>query len=580
VNVARVNGGRNWAVGIRGFGDQFSKSVLVLIDGRNVYTPLFAGVFWTIDNVMLEDIDRIEVIRGPGGTIWGANAVNGVINIITKSAKDTHGTLVAVGGGNVDQGTADVRYGGGNDNGFDYRMYAMGWLRSAEFHTDRNNYDDSRLGQIGFRTDYSPNDRDSFTLQGDAYRGSIGDAQQLSTLTPPATFISFEPTEAYGGNVLGRWRRDLGGGSDIYLQAYWDHTFRIGSNFGETRDTFDVDFLHRLRTFHREQLTWGFGLRVSPSTYKATVPTGEFFPHHKTSSIYTGFLQDEITVVPKTLSVTVGAKLEHNDYTGFDVQPTGRVLWTPSAHQSFWAAVTRAVRTPSRVDEDIDVSVVIPGPPEVVGTVIGNHDLSPERLLGYELGYRALLRPEFYFDIATFYNNYDNIVAQNAPTISVVTSPPPPHVLALFEFVNGIHGNTKGFEISPSWKPSTMWELKGSYSYLHMSLSDKTGFEKNLTLPVLRGSSPVHQVALQSRFTLSKSIDFDQTYRYVSALPAQLVQAYSTADIRAAWRPVHGVELSLTGENLLQPHHAEFGINPGPTVFIKRSVYAKLVWTR
>src|SRR5689334_8575248 len=213
VNVARVNGGRNWAVGIRGFGDQFSKSVLVLIDGRSVYTPLFAGVLWTLDNVMLEDIDRIEVIRGPGGTIWGANAVNGVINIITKSAKETHGALVAVGGGNVDQGTADVRYGGG-DGHFDYRLYAMGWVRSAEFHTDRNNYDASRLGQIGLRTDWTPNDHDTFTLQGDTYRGSIGDAQQISTFTPAANFISFQPTVGYGGNVLGRWRRDLGEGSD------------------------------------------------------------------------------------------------------------------------------------------------------------------------------------------------------------------------------------------------------------------------------------------------------------------------------------------------------------------------------
>jgi iron complex outermembrane receptor protein len=580
VEVARVNGGRNWAVGIRGFGDQFSKGVLVLIDGRNVYTPLFAGVLWTLDNVMLEDIDRIEVIRGPGGTIWGTNAVNGVINIITKSSKDTHGALVSAGGGNVDQGTGDIRYGGGRGN-FDYRMYAMGWVRSAEFHTDRNNYDASRLGQIGFRTDWTPNNHDAFTLQGDTYRGSIGDAQSISSFTPPANFISFEPTVAYGGNVLGRWRRDLGEGSNLYLQGYWDHTFRIGSNFGETRDTFDIDFLHRLREYRRNQFTWGFGARLSPSTYKTTAPPLEFFPHDKTSSIYTGFLQDELTVVPHRLTLTGGAKLEHNNYTGFNVQPSGRLLWTPTEHQSFWAAVTRALRIPSRVDEDIDVNLVIPGPPIIVGEVLGSHSLAPEQLIGYELGYRALLHPTFYFDIATFYNHYDDVVALAPPVISPSTAPPlPPHLLVLFNTANAISGDTKGFEISPNWRPSPVWELKGSYSYLHMSMSAKPGFEKSSTLSNLQGSSPVHQVVLQSRFNLGKQFEFDQTYRYVSALPAQLVSAYNTADLRAGWHPAKQLEFSLSGENLFQPHHAEFGINPPPTVFIKRSVYAKVVWTR
>jgi iron complex outermembrane recepter protein len=579
VNVSRVNGGRNWAVGIRGFADQFSKSIQVLIDGRSVYTPLFAGVFWTIDNVMLEDIDRIEVIRGPGGTIWGANAMNGVINIITKPAKDTHGALVSAGGGNVDQGTADVRYGGGNGK-LDYRMDAMGWVRSAEFHRDRNNYDASRLGQIGFRTDWSPHDKDTFTLQGDAYRGSIGDVQQLSTFTPPANFLSFESTRAYGGNILGRWRRDLGEGSDVYVQAFWDHTYRIGSNFGETRDTFDIDFLHRLRPIDRQQFTWGFGARVSPSTYKPTVPTGEFFPHHKTNSVYTGFVQDEVAVVPNKLSLTGGAKLEWNNYSGFEIQPTGRLLWTPTPRQSFWAAVTRAVRTLSRVDEDIDVSLVLPGPPEIVGTIVGNHDLDAERLIGYEVGYRALLHPTFFFDISGFYNDYDNLVAQSAPTVSPAATPPPAHLLALFQFVNGIRGDSKGFEIAPDWRPSTLWELKGSYSYLHLSLSDKPQFAKTVSLPVIQGSSPVHQVVLDSRFNLTKAFDFDQIFRYVSSLPGQQVDAYSTADVRLGWRPVKDFDLSLTGQNLLQPHHAEFGIIPGPTVFIKRSVYAKVVWTR
>ncbi|MGH9568212.1 MAG: TonB-dependent receptor plug domain-containing protein, partial [Candidatus Angelobacter sp.] len=533
-----LNGDRNWAVGIRGFGDQFSKSVLVLIDGRSVYTPLFAGVLWTINNVMIEDVDRIEVIRGPGGTIWGANAENGVINIITKSSADTHGSLVVLGGGNVDQGTTSLRYGGGNGKGFNYRVYGTGFIRGPEFHADNINYDNSRLGQVGFRTDWE-HQSSTFTLQGDTYRGEFGDAQLLSTFSPPASFISFASMDAYGGNLLGRWRKTLSEGSDLYLQAFWAHDFRIGSNFGETRDTFDVDFLHRFLLPVRQQFTYGFEARISPSTYKEVLPTDDFEPHDKTSSIYSVFLQDEFTLVPDTLSLTLGSKLEHNNYTGFEYQPNGRLLWTPSKKQSFWTAITRAVRIPSRIDEDPDVSVVLPGPPEIVAEVIGSHALDSERLISYEAGYRSLINPALYFDISLFYNDYNNIVAQTGPVISVAPTPAPPHVLALFQFQNGIRGFTKGFEIAPDWKPAPWWDLKTGYSYLHLSLSHLPGIIDTTTLPVLQGSSPAHEVFVHSEFDIAKRFEFDPMYRYVSALPAQNVRAYQTADLRLAWNLKH-----------------------------------------
>ena len=323
VNVARVNGSRNWAVGIRGFGDQFSKYVLVLIDGRSVYTPLFGGVLWTVDNVMLEDIDRIEVIRGPGGTIWGADAVNGIINIITKHSQDTKGTLLSSGGGNVDQNTEDARYGSARKN-WTWRTNAFGFVRSPEFHVDAQpDYDWSRFGQAGFRADWAKNSAE-FTLQGDAYWGKFGDAQSLSTYIPPVSFISYQSTNVAGGNLRAQWRQQFSNHSDIYLQTFWSHDHRIGSNFGEDRDTFDVDFLHRLAETRFQQFTYGLGLRLSPSTVTQTVPTDLFNPLSKTDSIYSAFVQEELRLVPDKLSLTFGSKLEHNNYTGFEYQPNGR----------------------------------------------------------------------------------------------------------------------------------------------------------------------------------------------------------------------------------------------------------------
>ncbi|HVT99963.1 MAG TPA: TonB-dependent receptor plug domain-containing protein, partial [Acidobacteriaceae bacterium] len=308
VNVARVSGDRNWLVAIRGLGDQYSKYVLVLIDGRSVYTPLFGGVYWPIDNVMLEDIDRIEVIRGPGGSIWGADAVNGIINIITKSSKATHGVLASAGGGNVDENTEDLRYGS-HSHGFDFRVNGFGFVRGAEYHQNgQPNYDWSRLAQVGFHADRAAGP-DTVTLQGDAYLGHLGDAQTISTFTPVATYISYASTNVYGGNLLGRWRRELPASADLYLQAFWSHDHRVGPNFGETRDTFDVDFLHRTPPTRYQQFTYGFGGRWSPSRTLVSTPTDRFEPASETESVYSGFLQEEVKVVPNRLSLTLGSKL-------------------------------------------------------------------------------------------------------------------------------------------------------------------------------------------------------------------------------------------------------------------------------
>lgn len=577
VNVARVSGDRNWVVAIRGLGDQYSKYVLVLIDGRSVYTPLFGGVFWTIDNVMLEDIDRIEVIRGPGGTIWGTDAVNGIINIITKSAKDSQGVLASAGGGSVDEDTEDLRYGG-TSHGFDFRVDAFGFVRGAEHHQDgQPNYDWSRVGQVGFRSD-RVSGRDSVTLQGDAYIGHLGDAQTLSTFTPPATFNSYKSTNVVGGNLLGQWRRDLPNEADLYLQAFWAHDDRMGPNFGETRDTFDVDFLHRTPPTRWQQFTYGVGARWSPSSTQQTIPTDNFIPASETESIYSGFLQEDVKFVPDRLALTLGSKLEHNSYTGFEYEPSGRLLFTPRDDQSLWASISRAVRIPDRVDENIDVDVYLA---PVWGEIVGNRNLRAERLVAYEGGYRGLWGKRIYFTAAGFHNVYDDLIAQGAPFLGTATTPPfPPGSLLIgFQYRNGIRGTTDGFEVAPEWQPLSWWRFKAAWSYLHVNLDDVPGFDYPLTLTTLHGSSPNSQVVARSLIDLPGHFEFDQIFRYIGALPAQGVEAYETGDVRFGRHLSPGLDVSVVGQNLLQPHHEEFGISPGPNVGIKRGIYAKLVWT-
>jgi iron complex outermembrane receptor protein len=577
VNVARVSGDRNWVVAIRGLGDQYSKYVQVLIDGRSVYTPLFGGVFWTIDNVMLEDIDRIEVIRGPGGTIWGTDAVNGIINIITKSAKDSQGLLASAGGGSVDEDTEDLRYGS-HSHGFDFRVDGFGFVRGAEYHQDgQPNYDWSRVGQVGFRSD-RVSGQDSITFQGDAYLGHLGDAQALSTFTPPAAFTSYESTNVYGGNLLGRWRRDLPDKADLYLQGFWAHDYRVGPNFGETRDTFDIDFLHRTPATAWQQFTYGVGARWSPSTTQQTIPTDNFNPAAETESIYSGFLQEELRFIPDKLGLTLGSKLEHNSYTGFEYEPSGRLLFTPRADQSLWASISRAVRIPDRVDENIDVDIYVA---PFWGEIIGNTHLRAERLVAYEGGYRGLMGKRVYFTVSGFHNAYDDLIAQSAPFLATATTPPfpPGSILIGFQYQNGIKGTTDGFELAPEWQATSWWRFKTAYSYLHVNLVDAPGFDYPLTLTTLHGSSPNSQVVARSLIDLPAHLEFDQTFRYIGALPAQDVPAYETADVRFGRHLAPGLDLSVVGQNLLQPHHAEFGISPGPNVEIKRGVYAKLVWT-
>jgi iron complex outermembrane recepter protein len=577
VEVAQISSDK-WAIGIRGFEGYLSKSVLVLIDGRSVYTPLFAGVYWEMQDTLIQDIDRIEVIRGPGGTIWGANAVNGVINIITKNAKDTRGSLVTATGGNMEQGILGVRYGDGNDN-LAYRVWGKGFTRGPEYHPDGRNYDDWRRGQAGFRMDWTPTARDSVTFSGDAYSMEAGSRIGISTYSPPA-LVNVEGNADFSGqNIVAAWRRTFQSGSDIQVRAYFDRTDRDDLNYREVRTTVDFDFIHHIR-LDAHDIIWGAGVHISPSHFFETAPTVDFFPAKNTYSIYSGFVQDSISLVPDRLTAILGTKLEHNSFSGFEIQPSGRLAWTPTEQQTVWAAITRAVRTPSRLEEGFNyTALAVPALPLYL-RLIGDGQFDSEQLVGYELGYRAYIKKRGFVSINGFYNRYDNLlsVENEAPVVEAL--PAPQHLILPLYLRNGIAAQTKGVEVSALWDLRSWWRLQPSYSYLHLNAQRYPISDDASTVHQLEGDSPQHKVVVQSLFSLPRAFDLDLTYRYVSALPDQSVAAYSTGDVRIAKRITPEIELSVVGENLLQPHHAEYGGLPGGPVEIRRSAYLEFLWTK
>ena len=578
VEVARIDSD-HWAVGVRGFGGEFSKSLLVLIDGRSVYSPLFAGVYWQVQDTLLEDVDRIEVIRGPGGTIWGANAVNGIINIITRNAKDTHGTLSPWGGGNVDQGIGGFRYGS-SARGLDYRVYGKGFIRGPEFHPDGVNFDDWRMGQVGFRTDWSKNTIDTFNVQGDMYMGLDGERVAISFYSPPSVSVINGPHHTSGGNLTGNWRRSLGENSDIEMRGYFDRTSRFSPQLDETRNTFDLDLLYHFTAKGRQDALAGVGARWSHDHITQIFQTLTFAPPEETDSIYSWFVQDQIGIAPGKLSLILGSKFEHNNRSGFEVQPNGRLMWTPTMHQTVWAAVTRAVRTPSRLDQDLQLTDFLEANPAIFLRVVGSKSFRSEHLLGTELGYRTLIIPKLFVDLSLFRNDYNDLYGYGPGSEYVESSPPPAHIILQEPLANALKGDTSGGEIAPDWKPANWFEIKGSYAYLHLYVHDKPGFTDKQNTVSDNGSSPHHQVVIQPRFNIRGGFELDPAYRHVSSLPAQKVAAYDTGDVRLGWKASRNWKMSIVGQNLLQPHHAEFGSDVDTIIGIKRDVFANISWTR
>ncbi|HSU19603.1 MAG TPA: TonB-dependent receptor, partial [Acidobacteriaceae bacterium] len=361
VEVARSESDQ-WSVAIRGFNSIFSKGLLVLIDGRSVYTPLFEGVYWDVQDLVLEDIDHIEIIRGPGGTIWGANAVNGVINIITKKSRETQGGMAhLVSGGPIDRFIGEIRYGAAPLPNLQFRVFAKGFNRGAEKVHGDDPYDHWHQARGGFRVDWQPSSKDNFTASGMVYGGKSGDQNQIGQFVPPAQLVIDGQQVVSGGDVILRWDHQLKGGSNFYLQGYFDRTNRGTSQFTETRDTFDLDFIFNAAKLPRQNLILGAGLRESPSNIVQTQPTVNFTPHRINNYVYSLFAQDSFKLVPDRLTFTLGTKLENNNYSGWGIQPNANLVWTPGKHTTLWAAVSRALRTPGRVDRDLSLIGYAPG---------------------------------------------------------------------------------------------------------------------------------------------------------------------------------------------------------------------------
>ena len=582
VEVARIDSSR-WSIGIRGFGSRLTRDVLVLIDGRTVYTTLLAGTYWEAQNLVLADIERIEVIRGPGGTIWGPNAVNGVINIITKNSEDTHGEYVSITGGNVDEAVINARYGGGNGKGLDYRVYGLAFDRGPEYHPGGIDYDRWRSVQGGFRMDFASGTRDRFTVQGDVYDEGTGESVTATTYAPPYSQVLNGTAALSGGNIVARWQRTQGEGSDFQIQAYYDRANRHELNFEDLRDTFDIDFTDRFR-LPRQQISWGLGARWSGGKNPTVISGLYFLPENRNDRLFTAFLQDDIGLVHDQLSLELGTKLLNTNYTGVQWQPSIRLLYTPQKTQTFWAAFTHAVRTPSDAERAFYLSgflgTFVNGLP-FFARFNANPHFRSEDLNGYEFGYRQLVRTNVYVDISAFHNHYGDLFSEDitgAPYVE--TNPGPPHYLLPAEFGNGLVGTTKGVEVAPEWKPIPSWRLRASYSFLQMNLMKGANSQDIGSGPVTEGSSPRHEVTAQSGIDFSKAFSFDLTYRYVSRLPAQKIRAYSTADAEFTWHTRWPLSFSVVGRSLFQPYHYEFASDPGPNVAVKRSVYGQITWEK
>jgi iron complex outermembrane recepter protein len=590
VEVSRIDTGR-WSVGVRGFGTQLARSVLVLIDGRSVYTPLVAGTYWDVQDTMLEDVERIEVIRGPGGTIWGPNAVNGVINIITKSAADTHGVLASVGGGNVEQGFARMRYGGGNGKGLDYRFYVKTFTRGPEYHYSGDNFDDSREAQSGFRIDWRKSATSTFTLSGDMYVQEKGEQVQLGNYTPPMQRTFTGNADLSGGNLIARWSDKLSARHSLEIQTYYDRTNRHEPNLGELRDTFDVDIVDRFALNSRQQFTFGGGVRLSEGRFQEVQSGLVFSPANNLDYLISAFVQDDLQVVPDKLELSLGSKILKTNFTGGIFEPSVRLTWTPTDRHTLWAAFTRAVRTPSRAEQDFYLSSYLGTGGNGLPTFArfnANPDFSPEQLNGFELGYRTLITKNFFVDISTFWNHYHDLFSQDLVSVTGQENtlpfpeplPPPTHNIITAKFGNDLYGFTTGQEIAPEWRPAPWWRLRASYSFLNMNLSKAAGTALGGTPASIVGSSPRHQAVVQSGWDIGKRFQTDLVYRYVSAVPAVGGPAYSTGDARIAWRITPIIELALTGRDLLQPRHVEYVADPVGPIAVRRSAFLTLMWTK
>lgn len=580
LDVAQINA-NTWAISSRGFNHQFSNKLLVLIDGRTVFTPSQDGVNWDTQDVPLEDIERIEVIRGPGATVWGSNAVNGVISVITKSAADTQGALVTAGSGTESRAFGTVQNGGMLGD-ISYRVFAK-YLDVDDLPAVTGPGSDAwHLLHGGFRLDGRLFDADLVTLQGDIYSGSEGTViGHIVSFSPPDNENVTRTTTLSGGNVLGRWSHLHYGGTETTLQVYVDRYKRLGGQLDETCDTIDIDFHQNARVGSRHNLVWGAGYRYAADRTVGTIDQ-EFSPADMDLHLFSAFIQDEITLHPDRLTLTMGSKVEHNQFTGFEIEPSVRMAFTPSTRHTFWAAVSESARTPSLRDANADFNLAafsLPDGSPGVATIEGNPQQKSEYLFAQELGYRVQASTWMSIDLTAFHNRYRNLRSIEPGAPHPETSPEPFTDIPLNQG-NRVHGSTDGLELSTKIRVSDRWILSPGYALLRMNLHTDPGSQDVTTVANTEGSSPRHQAQLRSALNLSRTLSWNVAAYYVGRLPAQQLPSYTRVDTQFSWQPTDAMALSLVGQNLLRDRHVESldpraGVNSSQ---VQRGAYAKISW--
>ena len=583
MDVDQINA-NTWAVSSRGFNSQFVNKMLVLIDGRAVYTPLLGGVNWDTQDVPLEDIERIEVIRGPGGTLWGANAVNGVINVTTKKAADTQGGLIVGTGGTDGQASGTARYGGALGASVNYRIFTNYLNRGSLRQLDNQDESDAwHLLHGGFRADKTISPKDSFTLQGDLYTGREGAGIiHIASIDPPTIEGLDVRVGLSGGNILGRWNHNFSNRSDSSLQFYFDNYTRTGPSAHENGKTFDIEFNHRVAAGEHQDFVWGAGFRRTWDQTQGTIDQA-FIPADKTLQLFNIFAQDTITLKPNRLYLTAGAKLEHYDFDGFGVQPSVRLAWTPTTRETFWAAVSRASRSPARRDVGLEAGLdVFPDPAgsstPVELVLFGNPRIKPEHVLAHEAGFRSQLNPRFSIDLAAFYNRYTDLVSLEPGPRIFVSSPAPAHFLIPIVFQNELYGSMAGLEIAANVKLTNRWTLSPGYALLKNYLHLESSSRDTISLPEFL--DPLHHAQLRSHVELPHGLAWDAGAYFVSSEPSGGVASHTRVDTQLTWRAAERLELSLVGRNLLQDHHLESLeiltlVDPA---LVKRSADVRMTW--
>ncbi|HNP27235.1 MAG TPA: TonB-dependent receptor [Nitrosomonas sp.] len=582
VQVGRVDTNK-WAVSIRGFNGLSSSKVQILVDGRSDYSPLFAGTLWSLQDTFMEDIERIEIIRGPAASVWGTNAVNGVVNIITKKASDTQDTLLTAGGGSFEQGFVGARYGGKINEQTPFRIYSKVSTRdNTQLLSGTANNDQWHTARGGFRVDHTRG-IDEFSLHGEIFYNSIG-GTFTGNSQESERVRGNDREHQEGGYMRFRWDRAFSDQSALRFQAAYDHTRHQLLPYSKYEvENFDADLLHSFPLFERHNLTWGAHYRLTNNKVFDTEIV-QFNPSRKDNHFFSLFVSDEIALIPDHLLLTLGTRLDHNDFTGLEIQPNTRLVWTPNTYNSIWMSISRAVRTPSRFENDVrslvsDNSSSLGGIP-IQAIILGNRNFNSENLLAYEIGYRYQHSEHASIDIAGFINDYSHVRDLSFGALSLSSGLPQQFILPILP-TNTASALTYGFEVSADWKPLDRWYLQSSYSYLDMHVSSNAEFKgSDPTTGDAAKVSPRHQMSLRSNYDISHKLQLNLWLRYTSKIAFYDIPDYVTMDAKLAFKPAKNVELFLVGQNLLSESHREFvsEINTSATALIPRGIYVGAQW--